>query len=237
MAIYKPNKVEADNIKKIRTKNDLSQEEFAVEINKEIAKHGPHPAVKARTVQNYESGLYSIPLAVRVAIRNRFGIEIKDAPKQTPMREVFRRRLRRARKASGMTSSDIARISGCPQYKFYEEGKYIPKLEHFASISRTLGVCPDYLLGLEEEAERYTAIPQQGVDLRAKFPARLKKARKKRRLPAHSAAKLAGCPEFTKYEKGERLPSLETLYKICKNLGISSSSLLGAEEEAGEIEM
>ena len=95
MALYKPNKVEADNIRKLRTENALSQEQFAAIIKEELSKNDSQAAIKARTIQNYESGLYSIPIIVRTAIKDRFGVEIKDAPAPEPMRETFRNLSRR----------------------------------------------------------------------------------------------------------------------------------------------
>ena len=254
MALYKPNKVEADNIRKLRTENALSQEQFAAIIKEELSKNDSQAAIKARTIQNYESGLYSIPLIVRTAIKDRFGVEIKDAPAPEPMRETFRKRLVKAREKKGLEASTLARLSGCRQYQYYEAGKYIPKLEHFDSICSALGASPDYLLGLKDgnslkerrsgkAGSAAACKPEAGEGdmgntgrqkLLEFFPTKLRAAREGREMPVHSAAKLTGCPEFAKYEKGESLPSLESLYKICKNLGVSSDRLLGAGDETIE---
>ena len=243
MVLYKPNQVEADNIKKIRTENDLTHDQFAKIINVELSKSSAPAAIKARTIQNYESGLYSIPMNVRKAINDRFNIEIQEAPPPAPLRDIFKERLVLARKRRGLEMEKLASLSGCLQYRRYESGKNIPKLEHYVRICGALGASSDYLLGLEETMDGRPKMiePPYGDEksgakssrekILEVFPANLRAAREKKEMIPNNAAKITGCPEYPKYEKGESLPSLETLYKIWKSLRVSSDYLLGMQEE------
>lgn len=243
MGLYKTNQIEADNIKKIRTQNALSQEQLAEIIKEELSKNGSHAAIKKSTIQNYESGLYSIPLSVRKAIKDRFHVEIQEAPEPAPLKKIYKDRLKAARKKRGMDEETVSRLSMCPQYKRYETGKYLPKLEHHVMICQALKTRSDYLLGLknslpDDSNDTDNNVPQEAGDINhdrkrilKTFSENLKTTREINRLIPNSVAKITGCRDYPKYEKGESLPSLETLYKICKSLEVSSDYLIGTLED------
>ena len=241
MVLYKPNQIEADNIKRIRRENALSQEQLSNIINEALLRNGQSATIKPRTIQNYESGLYSIPGNVRKAIKEIFSVEIQEAPQMPPLREVFRERLENARRYRRIDAASLARLSKCPQYERFESGRCVPTVEHFARICDSLDVSADYLLGLKDSVENENParrrkrrdenwIQNGEIKIRETFPKNLRRARLRKQLIPYGAAKITGGPAYMKYEKGQILPSLETLYRICKSLDVSADELLDPSE-------
>ena len=68
-------------------------------------------------------------------------------------KEIFRKRLREARQAKGLSQQKVADYLGLTKigYQNYEAGRTTPSFDRLPGIARFFGVSLDYLLGLSDD--------------------------------------------------------------------------------------
>lgn len=137
-------------------------------------------------------------------------------------------RIREQRLKKGYTLLQIAELIGVKEatVQRYESGE-IRNIKHdtITKLSEILGCSPSYLMGWEDELEKYEAeeIPPSS----SSFLKRLRETRKKRGLTIRQMADLLGvvASAYDQYETGDRKPDFIKIMDISKILGVSTDYL------------
>lgn len=144
-----------------------------------------------------------------------------------PKHDSFAKRLRRARKAAGMSCAGLSRLAGLGQYTVaaIESGDRLSRLPATEKLARALGLSPGFLAyGMTSNAVDSTELGSAGLKERAR------QVREALGLSIRSVARAAVVIEGTirSIERGGQ-PTLDTLEQLAVALGVSPAWLAFGE--------
>lgn len=143
----------------------------------------------------------------------------------------FGERLKRLRKKRKITQKDLANVLGVDNTTIskWESDIYEPEMTAINKIADYFNVTVDYLLGRTDDLDENI----KNTNIMSKFPMRLRKLRKEKKLTAKKLGEKLDLAESTisGYENGNRSPDINTLQKIADFLETSVDYLLGRTDE------
>lgn len=147
-----------------------------------------------------------------------------------PRYSTFPQRLRKARKAAGLSCAELSRRAGLGTYTVaaIEAGLRLPRLPAAAKLARALGMTPGelaYDLG--------GAVPERPELGAAALAQRVRQVREAHGLSARAVATAATITEGTirAIEKRGGMPTIDTLEQLAIALGVSPSWLAFGQGE------
>lgn len=140
------------------------------------------------------------------------------------------KRIRRARKACGLTQIELGERIGVNNNKVHdwEIGRGLPRADHLAALCQTLHISADWLLGLGAEGGI-----QDEMNAANHFSGRLLEARTNKNLSLSALGKAVNLTPRTleRWETGIQPRQIEDMINICRTLEVSADWLLGLSEE------
>jgi transcriptional regulator with XRE-family HTH domain len=151
------------------------------------------------------------------------------------MPHLFGDKLRKLRRARGMTQTDLAHQLGLAthaQISHLETGRSAPSLDVAVRVADLFGITTDYVLRDTIPSDRPTSIPAQSQathTLPQQFGVRLRQLRKQRDLTqVDLAGRLGDLSQaaVSAFERGDKAPSIAIVLQCADLFGVSTDELL-----------